>query len=112
MFSQVCAKNSVHRWRGLHPSSGQPPPPADIPLNPGRHPRAEIPLDRHPPWQTPPRQTHPHTATAVHGTCPTGMHYCFSNYVIMLPPLGIEPGTLELWELLWVHYHAFLNELT
>ena len=29
-----------------------------------------------------------------------------------LPPVGIKPGTLELWGFLSIHPHAFLTELT
>ena len=29
-----------------------------------------------------------------------------------LPPMGIEPGVLELWQPLFLKSHAFLNELT
>ena len=88
MFSQVCAKNSVHRGR-FTPTSGLTPP-ADIPLNPGRHPRAEIPLDRHPLGRHHAGRHTPYTATAVHGTYPTGMHYCFGI------PQRVHPEKLRL----------------
>ena len=40
--------------------------------------------------------------------------YCFGEkskiISVNIPPVGIEPGTFGLWDLLFIHYHAFLIE--
>ena len=49
------------------PLGRHPPPQADTPCPPARHPRVDTPSGRHPPQQA---------ATAADGTHPTGMHSC------------------------------------
>ena len=81
MFSQACAKNSVHGEGGfypiacwdVHPPPGQTPTPRQTPPRQTphgqteRHPLSRRPLGRHP-------LPGPEMATAVDGTHPTGMH--------------------------------------
>ena len=73
MFSQACVKNFVREEYVPHCMLGcNPPPYADTPL---------ADTGPSPPGQTPPPLE---TATAADGTHPTGMHSCYSKFVVLL----------------------------